>query len=420
VSGLAAARFLGSHGLRVRVLEASALIGGRVRTLHLPGWGLPVELGAEFVHGQPSTTFSLAQAEGLQLSEIRDVHALRRDQGFVALPEPWSRFAEALAPALEQPHARSMRKFLDREKLPDDRAELVRLFVEGFHAAPLDDVSARNIAEDASANAEEFRQFRPVGGYERLVSKLERELSSSRVEIVLGARVLRVAWRPGQAVLLVSRGDEWDTMSARACLVSVSVGVLQREREEGGIEFSPALVDRYPALKRLAMGQVVKVVLRLRSRLEPGVPFPDSTPDFLHDPKSDFPTLWLQTQGHQTQLTAWAGGPKAKDLTILSADELRERAVRAVAQSLGLDENALHREVLESHSYDFNQDPLTRGAYSYVRPGGLHAARKLSLPLADTLFFCGEALDLAYPGTVAGALGSGERAARRIWVSQRG
>ena len=154
------------------------------------------------------------------------------------------------------------------------------------------------------------------------------------------------------------------------------------------------------------MGQVVKVVLRLRSRLEPGVPFPDSTPDFLHDPKSDFPTLWLQTQGHQTQLTAWAGGPKAKDLTILSADELRERAVRAVAQSLGLDENALHREVLESHSYDFNQDPLTRGAYSYVRPGGSHASRKLSLPLADTLFFCGEALDLAYPGTVAGALGN--------------
>jgi monoamine oxidase len=35
-------------------------------------------------------------------------------------------------------------------------------------------------------------------------------------------------------------------------------------------------------------------------------------------------------------------------------------------------------------------------------------------PIEDTLFFAGEAIDQEYPGTVAGALGSGEHAARRV------
>jgi len=44
----------------------------------------------------------------------------------------------------------------------------------------------------------------------------------------------------------------------------------------------------------------------------------------------------------------------------------------------------------------------------------MSAAKSLAMPFQETLFFAGEATDLAEMGTVAGALRSGLRAARQI------
>jgi monoamine oxidase len=46
--------------------------------------------------------------------------------------------------------------------------------------------------------------------------------------------------------------------------------------------------------------------------------------------------------------------------------------------------------------------------------GGGGAAEALARPLAGTLYFAGEATDADEMGTVAGAIASGRRAARRI------
>ena len=51
VAGLAAARELRRRGLTVVVLEARDRIGGRILTVRDPRLPVPVELGAEFVHG---------------------------------------------------------------------------------------------------------------------------------------------------------------------------------------------------------------------------------------------------------------------------------------------------------------------------------------------------------------------------------
>jgi monoamine oxidase len=67
--------------------------------------------------------------------------------------------------------------------------------------------------------------------------------------------------------------------------------------------------------------------------------------------------------------------------------------------------------------HHWQQDPFARGAYSYVAVGGHGARRSLAKPLQDTLFFAGEAADdEGEHGTVAGALQSGERAARQALV----
>lgn len=65
-------------------------------------------------------------------------------------------------------------------------------------------------------------------------------------------------------------------------------------------------------------------------------------------------------------------------------------------------------------------DANARGAYSYVTVDGLKTRRRLEQPLLDTLFFAGEAADgEGEAGTGAGALQSGQRAAREVLAALR-
>lgn len=69
----------------------------------------------------------------------------------------------------------------------------------------------------------------------------------------------------------------------------------------------------------------------------------------------------------------------------------------------------------KAYWHDWETDPFSRGAYSYVKVGGDSAQRDLGTPLENTLFFAGEATDVAgHNGTVHGALASAQRAVREI------
>jgi monoamine oxidase len=60
-------------------------------------------------------------------------------------------------------------------------------------------------------------------------------------------------------------------------------------------------------------------------------------------------------------------------------------------------------------------DPFAWGSYSYLPPGATPAVRAtLAEPVAERLFFAGEATAQDYPATVHGALLSGRRAAQQI------
>ena len=65
-AGLAAASTLLRRGLSIIVIEARDRIGGRVHTIRPPGAPLPIELGADFVHGRPFDLFEIAAKAGVQ------------------------------------------------------------------------------------------------------------------------------------------------------------------------------------------------------------------------------------------------------------------------------------------------------------------------------------------------------------------
>ena len=78
-AGLSAARALADAGRRVMLLEARDRIGGRVHTLRPPGLTVPIELGAEFVHGTPRVLWDLLNDAGLAACDAIEEHVALRD-----------------------------------------------------------------------------------------------------------------------------------------------------------------------------------------------------------------------------------------------------------------------------------------------------------------------------------------------------
>ena len=70
VAGLAAASELRRHGVAVEVYEAALRIGGRILTVHDARIPVPIELGAEFVHGDAPETLRITREARLLVTDI--------------------------------------------------------------------------------------------------------------------------------------------------------------------------------------------------------------------------------------------------------------------------------------------------------------------------------------------------------------
>jgi monoamine oxidase len=429
-AGLVAARALARAGVPVDLIEASERVGGRIITLHDPEWPMAVELGAEFVHGRPESIRRLLDEAGLTLRPIDDRHhyppALgassaserrARSKPLRELPNLWQQMSELLSRVDPEGPDLSASAFAEREQLAGERRAQFELFVRGFHAAPLADVSMQSLRGDLGASDDDggnemTSQYRVDGGYGRLIGWLSRGFHDSGGRVQTGSIVRRVSWRRGHVAADVEQEGKLLRLFGRALLVTVPVGVLRAPAEQG-IVFDPELEQKREPLARLGMAQVEKIVLRFRARFYDESVAPAF--EFLHDPRSTFQTFWRETRDGLHQMTAWAGDVRAADAAALRTEAgAVELALTTLADLLGVDPARARQCLVAHHRHDFHRDPFASGAYSYVRPSGKAARSLLAQPLDGTLFFAGEATDEESPATVAGAIQSGSRAAREL------
>lgn len=403
MAGLAATRVLQAHGVACELFEATDRLGGRARDLSDHGGLLPVELGPEFVHGRPDATISLLGAARLGLDPIRDVHHQREHGALVTIDDIWERFGKLLAPAARQAHDESARAFLAHQHLSPEDARLFSMLIEGFYAAPLDDISIRSIADDASAAAgEDTAQARVRGGYGKLVDWLVDQLRGIAIHTCCVVRA--IDWTGDHVSIEHSRGS---AMADRA-IITLPIGVLQG----GAVALRPGLGEHASALCQLAMGQVVKLMMCFDDAV-----WRDYAPrdlEFVHGGETGFPTYWLRSAFDAHQVTAWAGGPHATALAGRNIIQLVDGALDGLAALLGMPRSKLATHVRHHHMHDWTADPFALGAYSYTRVGGGEAAALLARPLDGRIWLAGEATDSEYEGTVAGAIASGTRAAEQI------
>jgi monoamine oxidase len=418
-AGLAAAKVLSAAGKRVVIIEARKRIGGRIHTLTDRGLKLPIELGAEFIHGRPKATWDLVHEAGLTAFDPPFSHKRWHAGRLVDLPDIETELGKVMRGLThlgrrDKSFADYLRGQRAQGATPEAR-QFAMHFVQGFDAADPERISAKSLAEEQQGigDLEDQTQFRLLHGYGELIEYLRGCLDPKRVQIRLDYPATEIRWEKSRVE--IRSGAAREVIRARQAIITLPLGVLQIPPESpGSIRFLPEIEHWRASALGLASGSVVKCVLRFR---EPFWERSESLRDaaFIHHPDAPFPTWWTMRPLRVPLLTAWAGGPKAVALAGMNRQRLLSIAIECLSDLVSVPRRRLAQLVTQFHFHDWGSDPFSRGAYSYVVAGGMPARGQMSKPIEKTLHFAGEAIDTSgQASTVGGALASGQRAARLL------
>lgn len=429
VAGLAAAVELAHAGLKVVIIEARDRIGGRVFTRRDAVSNAPVELGAEFIHGRPPEIMDRLRDLGIDPIASSGDDWCEKD-GRLTPCDLFSDVDSLLEKMEDLGPDESFLDFIERccPDAAEDTKDRARRYITGFHAADPAKISVhslvRGLRADETIDGEQA--FRIPGGYAVLIEMFQKQLATARVPIHLNTVVQSVRWNSDGVVLDCHTDDGHDSRSAHQGLITLPLGVLQvRPEEPGGVRFVPDLpASKEQALANLAMGKVMRVTLRFRERfwdkLRPNGAKTLANMRFLFSHRNWFPTWWTMLPERNPMLTAWAPFHCAEEMSGQDPTMILSSACETLRVLLNMREQQIE-DITESAAYhDWQTDPFSRGAYSYVKAGGDSAQADLAAPLHRTVFFAGEATDVSgYHGTVHGAIASGHRAAQEILQSRR-
>ena len=435
ISGLSAGTKLVEAGARVTILEARNRVGGRILTEHGKAGSVPIELGAEFIHGMAPEIIEPLNQINEPLTEVAGDNwcvnngRLSQCNFFVQIDKIMEKMSAA------EPD-QSFIEFLERSfpstrhdpKLEEAKRHAIG-YVSGFNAADPAQVGVHWLIRgmEAEERIQGQRAFRPLNGYSRLVEFYRKKLEDSKAAVNMNAVVKRVDWKRGHAeVTTRSAGAKQDgarKLTAAKVLVTLPLGLLKAPRlQPGAVSFTPALPGlKFKALERLEMGKVMRVVLQFRHRFwEAMTPSRSeektlNNMSFLFSDDEWFPTWWTSEPRKSPIITGWAPLHAGERLSGQSESFVIDQTLSALSRLLHVTPTRLQKEFVAAHYHDWQGDPFSRGAYSYGKVGSDGAQQALAAPVENTLFFAGEATDITgNNGTVHGAIASGQRAAEEI------
>jgi len=406
-AGLMAAYELSAAGYPVIILEATERAGGRILTQEGGGFSMPVEAGAEFIHGSLPVTLKLLTEAGLtyrpvegKMLRVRNGEWVRQD----LFSGDWKELMQRMGELKEDV---PIERFLETY-FSDDRYALLRSavqgFAEGYDLVDLRRASTLALYQEWQEEGDE--QYRVDGGYGRLIQYLMDRCLAQGCVVHFNKPVRSVLWQRDGVALECADGQ---IFTGRRIIIAVSLGILQRTPgTPSSIMFSPDIPVYRQAAQEMGYGSVIKVLMEFKKRFwEEGIGF------VLSD--EPVPTWWTQDPSSDRLLTAWIAATAMRNFQALSAGDQLQTCIRSLASIFRVGEDLVREQLAACSIHDWMKAPYIRGGYSYETVGSEAARKQMHQPVEDTLFFAGEAL---YEGqalaTVEAALCSGQETAAKI------
>ena len=391
-AGLIAARELTRAGLRVRIVEARERVGGRAWTDREP-LGVPIDRGCAWLHAADRSPWTgYAREQGFTVVERSPdwQQWIGRERVTPALRDrldaSWDRAVGAIAAA-----ARAGRDVPASTVLPAD-LEFRPLFDAIVSWSMSVDTPSLSTVDFTGSEDYDVNWSVP-DGLGTLVASVARGL-----DVVLDCPVAAIDWSGPGVRVQTSRG----TLECRAVVVTVPMPLLAR----GEPRFLPGLPSEYEeAFEGLPLGVANKVFVEV----EPGaLPHEDSLNLVASAETARTVSITLRPAGQELALVFFGGG-YARELEAQGALETAAREELADLFGAGL-----RRHIRRSTATAWASDRWARGSYSAARPGFAHCRPVLARPVAERVFFAGDACTVDTFGEIRGAWVSAVAAATGI------
>ncbi len=433
-AGLYAADILRVKGIKVTILEASSQPGGRIRSLRnqtdaqyqsfntASQADFPIELGGEVVYGSNSSWGKLISDLSLPNVEVDPTAPRYILDNQAKTGADWKSDSDWNA---VQNFVNGLPNFTGGNTVQtaaavSTRAQaLLNSQTGNFYGTTSDRIGARGLAESLKLSKRDTKQLmtRANPWQDIIISRFSEVIPS----IVLNTVVKKIDWSSTLITITDSNGKEY---TATKVIVTVPLSILKN----GDITFTPGLdATKTSALAKFKMDAAMRIVLDFKTNfwgLDSSYIWGGSTvPQYFNSGvgrSKFFRSMALTIYGQRAeQLSALSDYNKV--LTILAELDAvyQGQATRFIRRDLDNPNDSTNLLYLVK---DWTKDEYIKGGFSYPLVGTTNADRKdLSLPLADKLYFAGEATDVdGDSGTVSGALNSAARVVEEIVKSIRG
>jgi monoamine oxidase len=398
-AGVAAARWLRSQGVDPLIVEARNRVGGRAWT-DTTLLGAPIDMGGAWLHSAGNNPWT-AYARGAGFEIIERLPSWQRRIGTEVVPpdvqrirnEAFARNEQIIADA-----AAAGRDVSIAGLIPNDEFRPWFDAVMGF----LMGVDSEQVSSlDYARYTDSELNWSLPRGLGTVVAHAAQTLDVQRSTAVRG-----IDYSGNVVKLSTDRGE----IESRAVIVTVPTSVLATQT----IRFTPALpATMHDAFAAVPLGADNKVFFRVA----PGrMPFDGEGTQFFIGRIDSSRTGSYATRpaDQQDLLLAFFGGGLAKELE--ERGELEHFARDELSKIFGAD---FSKHLQAAVSTAWCSDPWSRGSYSAALPGNAHMREVLQEPIAERIFFAGEACSIEYFGTVMGAWRSGVSAAERALTAIR-
>jgi monoamine oxidase len=398
-AGLGAARKLMKSGHSVLIVEAAGRVGGRAWT-QSDSFGVPVDMGCSWISGARKNRFTkIARKRGFTLVDHTNRPTALFVDGRRATSDELTAY-EATGDRIEKAIAKAGKNGLDvpaADVVPQDLpfAGAAKAWMGPMdYGVDFDDISTL----DDYLSANDQPSYIVAEGLGTVVATLAAD-----IPIALSTAVQSVDWS-GQGVSVETDNG---TIKARACLVTVSTGVLA----SGAIRFTPALpVAKQEAIADLPMGLLVKVPL-LFDGARLGLNDNEWMSYDIPDASSTRACFFITWPFGYNYVFGNIGGQFGWEISREGPQATVDFALEEMVKQIG---SAARKHFVKGIATDWATNPLTHGAYAALRPGRHGARDVLSEPMAEKVFFAGEAMGGNRSALVNGALESGRQIAKRV------
>jgi monoamine oxidase len=387
-AGIGAARRLAASRRSTLLLEASDRLGGRAWTLETGG--MPLDLGCGWLHSADRNPWvRIAEAAGLTINRTRTAWGQQwRNLGFnadeqAAAGDAYDAFEQRLRqspPASDRasdalPAGGEWNGFIDTLSGYINGAGLRSLSVADY------------LAYDDHATEVNWRL---PAGYGTLVAR-----SMPVIPFHLATPVSRIELTRAGVRIDTARG----AIEAGAAIVCVSTSALT----SGRLALPPEAQRNLEAAARLPLGLANKLFLAID-----GADDLDPDTHLLGNPRAaETGSYYLRPFGRAV-IEVFLGGEGAEDLEAAGFDGAAAFAIDELANLLGNDWQKRLRLIAGSA---WGVTDWIGGSYSHALPGSADQRALLATPVANRLFFAGEACSPHDFSTAHGALQSGIAAA---------